>query len=284
MNDGKHAPEAAFLWAMIPKEAQIRIRICAMNKNSLPSALGFVLVGALLTGCAAPRPKTSAVPPQRTAITSTNDEPVTPREIIYAASLKPLSLVAGDGWRSLFDGSSLDGWGVTHFGGDGRVELRERLLVFGIGAPFTGVNYTNALPKLNYEVTLEAMRIEGDDFFCGLTFPVGDSFLSLIVGGWGGRIVGISSLDDSDASDNETTQLMDFETGRWYRIRLHVTEQKIEAWIDQKQLVNVMTTEHKLSLRAGDIELSKPFGLASWVTGAAYRDIKIRSIPSDPAE
>ena len=211
-------------------------------------------------------------------MTAADELPVTPREIIHAAALKPLTPVTGDGWRSLFDGSSLDGWSVTHFGGDGRVELREGLLVIGIGAPFTGVNYTNAVPKLNYEVTLEAMRVEGDDFFCGLTFPVGDSFVSLIVGGWGGRLVGISSIDGEDASENETTQFMDFETGRWYRLRLRVTEQKLEVWIDQKQIVNVVTTERKLSVRPGDIELSKPFGLASWVTGAAFRDVKIRPV------
>ena len=262
-----------------------KVNPVAMKKNSLPPALGFVLAVALLTGCDSSRPPASAVPPPRAAITSSDEIPVTPREIIHAAALKPLIPVAGDGWRSLFDGSSLDGWCVTHFGGDGRVELRENLLVFGIGAPFTGINCTNAVPKLNYEVTLEAMRVEGDDFFCGLTFPVGDSFASLIVGGWGGTVVGISSIDDLDASENEASQNMNFETGRWYRIRLRVSEQKIEVWIDQKQIVNVVTTDRKLSLRPGDIELSKPFGLASWVTGAAFRDIKIRPVegPAEPA-
>jgi hypothetical protein len=254
-----------------------------MNKIFLPPALGFILAGALLTGCASLRPTASTAPPQRPAMTTSDEVPVTSREIIHAAAGKPLSPVAGDGWRPLFDGTSLNGWRVTHFDGDGRVELREGLLVFGIGAPFTGVNYTNAIPKLNYEVSLEAMRVEGDDFFCGLTFPVGDSFVSLIVGGWGGRVVGISSIDGEDASENETTQSMNFETGRWYRIRLRVSEPKLEVWIDEKQIVNAVTTEHRLSLRAGDIELSKPFGLASWVTGAAFRDIKIRTV-NGPAE
>ena len=159
-------------------------------------------------------------------------------------------------------------------------------MVFWMGGPFTGATYTNEIPKRNYEVTLEAMRVAGEDFFCGLTFPVGDSFASLIVGGWGGSTVGISSIDGADASENETTQSMTFETGRWYRIRLRVSEQKIEAWIGQKKMVNVVTTDRKLSLRAGDIELSKPFGLASWLTSAAFRDIKIREVkgPADPTQ
>ena len=255
-----------------------------MNKNPLPLALGFVLAFALLTGCVSSRPNPSAVPPQRAAMTSPDAAPVTPREIIHAAARQPLSPVAGDGWRSLFDGSSLAGWRVTDFGDEGRVKLREGLLVFGIGTPFTGVNYTNSVPKLNYEVSLEAMRVEGDDFFCGLTFPVGDSFASLIVGGWGGTVVGISSIDGEDASENDASQSMTFATGRWYHIRLRVSEQKLEAWIDEKPIISVVTTERKLSLRAGDIELSKPFGLASWATGAAFRAIKIRTVARLPLQ
>ncbi len=243
-----------------------------MNKNFLPLTISLALATALLGGCVA------SAPPRRASANIADDTPVTPREIIHAAAGRPLSLVLGDGWRPLFDGASLAGWRVTHFGGDGRVDIREGLLVLGVGAPFTGVNYTNALPKVNYEVTLEAMRVEGNDFFCGLTFPAGDAGASLIVGGWGGTVVGISSIDGEDASQNETSQTMTFETGRWYRLRLRVTEHRLEAWIDEKQIINTVTTNHQLSVRAGDIELSKPFGLASWVTGAAFRDIKIRTV------
>ena len=108
-----------------------------------------------------------------------------------------------------------------------------------MGNPFTGVNWTNDFPKMNYEVAFDAMRVMGSDFFCGLTVPVGESFCSLIVGGWGGTLVGISSLDGMDASENETTKFVSFETGRWYRIRLRVTEKKLQAWIDQEKLVDV---------------------------------------------
>jgi hypothetical protein len=257
-----------------------------MNKNLLPPALGVILGMALITGCASSRLTPSATIPQGEAVTASPEPPATPGEIIRAAAAQPLVPVEGDGWRPLFDGSSLNGWRVTNFGVVGRVELKQGLMVFWMGGPFVGVNYTNAVPKLNYEVTLEAMRVAGEDFFCGLTFPVGDSFASLIVGGWGGRMVGISSIDGADAAENETTQSITFETGRWYRIRLRVSEQKIEAWIDRKEIVNVVTTGRKLSLRFGDIELSKPFGLASWLTSAAFRDIKIRKAegPADPTK
>ena len=73
-------------------------------------------------------------------------------------------------------------------------------------------------PKTNYELRLEAMRADGHDFFAGITFPVNDSHCSWIVGGWGGSIVGLSSLDDMDASENDTSISRNFQTGRWYTL------------------------------------------------------------------
>src|SRR6185503_15210351 len=149
---------------------------------------------------------------------------------------------------------TLKGWRETDFAGRGEVRCEAGLLALNMGDPFTGVNWTNEFPKINYEIALDAMRVSGSDFFCGLTVPVGESFCSLIVGGWGGSLVGISSLDGADASENETTKFMNLEQGRWYRIRMRVTEKKIEVWIDQDKLVDVVTTGKRISLRPGDIE------------------------------
>jgi len=203
-------------------------------------------------------------------------------ELLARAAAQPLSPPVGAGWRALFDGQSLAGWQVTDFQEGGKVEVRDGLLVFHRGDPFVGVNYTNELPTVNYEVSLEAMIVAGSDFFCGLTFPVKNSFCSFIVGGWGGSVVGLSSLDGADASENETTQYVSFQTGRWYHLRLRVTEHKIEAWIEQKKVVNVNITGRKVSLRIGEILLSKPFGIASYSTDAAYRDLRLRAV-SEPA-
>lgn len=179
---------------------------------------------------------------------------------------------------TLFDGKTLNGWAITDFGGHGEVRVENGQIIVGTGAALSGVHWTNPLPKIDYEVTLEAMKVEGSDFFCGLTFPVRDAFCSLIVGGWGGGVVGLSSIDDNDASENETTTVKGFDHNRWYRIRVRVTQKKIEAWIDAEKAVDIETTDRKISLRPGEIELSVPLGLATYQTTAALRDIKLRRL------
>jgi len=201
-----------------------------------------------------------------------------PSTILQEAAAKPPAPFEGEGWQPMFDGKTLTGWRETEFAGRGEVQCQNGLMVLNMGDPFTGINWTNEFPKMDYEVALDAMRVTGSEFFRGLTVAVGDSFCSLIGGGWGGSLIGISSLDRMDASENETTKFMNFEQGRWYRIRLRVTEGKIEVWIDKEKLVDVVTTGKKISLRPGDIELSKPFGLASYQTTAALREIRMRSV------
>src|SRR4029079_13118601 len=112
---------------------------------------------------------------------------------------------------------------------------------------------------------------------CGLTFPVGDSPCSFIVGGWGGGVVGLSSIDGSDASENETTKYMELETNRWYTIRLRVTPEKIAAWIDKKQMVDLDLKDRRLSIRL-EVELSRPLGISTYNTSAALREIKLQTV------
>jgi len=258
-----------------------------MNKNLFALTIGSLLALVGFAGCESARTTPSDTAP-RGEIRSIEPTAVATSEnqLLASAAARPPATVEGEGWRSLFDDKSLTGWRVTDFGGGGKVEVQNGLLVLWMGEPFVGVNCTNEIPKVNYEVAFEAMRVAGSDFFCGLTFPVSDSHCSLIVGGWGGGVVGISSIDGADASENETTQFITFETGRWYRIRVRVTEQKLEAWIEQKKVADVMTAGRKITTRFGDIELSKPFGLASWSTSAAFRGIRIRAVegPADAAK
>jgi hypothetical protein len=178
--------------------------------------------------------------------------------------------------KNLFDGKTLTGWKITDFAGHGEVEVKEGRIILGSGI-MTGITWTNDLPRTNYEVSLEAMRVEGSDFFCALTFPVGKQPCSFIVGGWGGGVVGLSSLDGQDAANNETTKYMNFENGRWFQVRLRVSNGKIEAWIDAEKVVDVDIRDKTVSIRL-EVEESKPLGIASWSTTAALRNIKLRRL------
>ena len=179
--------------------------------------------------------------------------------------------------RSLFDGKSLGQWVVTDFGSEGLVRIREGALILGAGNPMTGVTWTGEFPSVNYEINLEAMRIDGSDFFAAVTFPVKDDPCTLVVGGWGGGVVGLSSIDGYDASENETSTWERFESGRWYAVRLRVTDAKIEAWIDGRQIVDFEIGGHRLSVRV-EVERSRPFGIATYRTTGALRNITVQSV------
>ncbi|MGC9352873.1 MAG: 3-keto-disaccharide hydrolase [Mariniphaga sp.] len=182
---------------------------------------------------------------------------------------------AGPDWVLLFDGETLDGWEVTQFGTQGPVQVSGGSIVLGMGDGCSGITWKGEFPKMNYEVKLEAKKVTGNDFFCGMTFPVGNSFCSFIAGGWGGPVVGLSSIDGLDASENETRTLKKFEHDTWYNIHLKVSEKKIEAWIDGEQIVDFSYEGRKLSIRP-EVELSKPFGICSWITTAALRNIQLK--------
>ncbi|MGM0531681.1 MAG: 3-keto-disaccharide hydrolase [Bacteroidota bacterium] len=189
------------------------------------------------------------------------------------------------GWRPLFNGQTLAGWQVTNFGPQGavRVDESEGKIILGMGDGCTGVTWQQEFPEENYEMVLDAMRVRGNDFFCGLTFPVRDEFCTLIVGGWGGTVVGISNIDGKDASENFTQRLMKFEKQQWYHIRVCVTDQTLQVWIDKKQVVDVNIKNHKFSVRP-EVMLSRPLGICSWRTTAALKNIKFRPLDQITSE
>src|SRR4051794_11381418 len=82
--------------------------------------------------------------------------------------------VPGEGWQSLFDGRTLGAWEPTLFGGEGVVHVDDGRIVLEQGNDLTGITWKGEVPAtVGYELALEAMRVSGGDFFCGLTFPVG---------------------------------------------------------------------------------------------------------------
>lgn len=189
------------------------------------------------------------------------------------------ALAAAPEWTPLFDGKTLEGWQEAPFYGHGKVAVKAGVLELGNGH-MTGVRWIGAaaFPRSGYEIRFEAARLEGNDFFAGIVFPVNDTYCSWINGGWDGTVVGLSNLDGDDASENETSTVRDFVKGRWYRFRLAVTERRITAWIDDAVVIDVDITGRKVGLRFDDTDLCKPLGFASYRTVAGLRKIEYRKL------
>ncbi len=185
--------------------------------------------------------------------------------------------VAESPWISLFDGKSLAGWEVANFGGEGEVRVEDGRILMDFGEMLTGITYQGEFPKMDYEIRVEAMRTDGIDFFCGLTFPVADSHCSFIAAGWAGAVVGLSCIDGKDASENETTKYMSFDNDRWYRFRVRVTDERIQAWIDDEPVIDQAIRDRRISTRP-EVDLSKPLGIAAWQSRAVLRGLEYRHL------
>jgi len=190
----------------------------------------------------------------------------------------PAAAVLPAGSKVLFDGKTLNGWRIVtdvDFENHGDVHVQDGAIILEKGDSMTGISWTGEMPLEDYEVSLEAARLDGTDFFCGLTFPIGDSPCTLIVGGWGGTCVGLSNVDFQSAVENMTTKFVQFEMKRWYRIRLRVTKERIGVWIDDGQILDLERGKHKFNVWPQQ-EYVRPFGFDTWFTKGGLRNIVLR--------
>ncbi len=205
-----------------------------------------------------------------------------------------LALVALLGWATnasatsptetrLFAVPAATLWKTVDFYNHGQAQIAHGQLSLQQGYDLTGMTWGGQVLRDRYELELEAMRTAGNDFFCGLTFPIGEAAATLIVGGWGGGVVGLSNVDGFDASENETSTYREFQSQRWYKIRVKVTPTKVAAWIDDEQVVNLKRAGHQFSVR-WEVEPCVPLGLATWQTSAQFRNLRMRDLtPRKPA-
>lgn len=186
-------------------------------------------------------------------------------------------------WRSLaVPGEPLGGFLRTSFGGEGEVQYRgEEGWILDFGSPLTGIHWPGDFPLRDYELRVVAARLLGTDFFCGLTFPIAASHLTLIVGGWGGALVGLSCIDGRDASANATRQFHSFEQGLDHEIRVRVAGTRVQVWLEAQSIMDIDVSGHTLSLRP-EVWPSRPLGIAAYATRARIRSIEWREILSSP--
>ncbi len=190
--------------------------------------------------------------------------------------------------QELFNGKDLSGWKVAPFDGGGSVSvLSNGWVLCDAGDPLSGIAYTNNPPTMNYEISLEAMRVKGSDFFIALTIPVVSNFCTVIIGGWGGSLCGVSSVDYMDASENQWSEGRNLENDRWYLLRVRVTPGVLQVWLDNDYYTARIEygDSKRLSLRSGDIDKTTPLGLATYRTRALWRHFTVTPIatllPSD---
>ena len=184
-------------------------------------------------------------------------------------------------WVDLFDGKTLKGWRVPDegvFARHGRVGVDAGRVLLEPGKPKTAIAWDGEFPTDNYELAVEAMRTAGRGDFCDIIFPAGTSQSVLYVGGWDGGTVGLT-LDDLGANNNASTRHLEFGNGRWYHLRLQVTQARIRFWVDGQPVIDLDRSKHKLN-QSGIYAPLKSLGLQSHDTSAALRNIRLRRVRS----
>ena len=201
---------------------------------------------------------------------------------IIGAGLLGACNIGADETTPLFNGKDLSGWKVVDYIGGGAVNVQEDgAISCAVGKPLSGIAYTNPIPTMSYELKLEAMRVEGSDFFIGLTIPIEDNFCSVIIGGWGGGLCGVSSINYMDASENMWTRGLSFDSNRWYTLRVRVMPNVMQIFLDDKLYHARIEYEKstQFTLRSGsDIDKTKPLGLATFETHARWRNFTLTKI------
>ncbi|MCL2117704.1 MAG: DUF1080 domain-containing protein [Planctomycetaceae bacterium] len=212
-------------------------------------------------------------------------------------------------WTPLFDGKTLDGWSVSRIEADKKAEIKDGCIIVGRDDLASGVKYDKPFPKSNYEIMYQAKRVKGYDFFGTITFPVKESHCSFVAGGWSGSVIGLSSINGYDASENETSAFYEFKDKQWYQFRVRVSDDRITVWcypVDEDGKIIEADKDDPKAAAAGREEVEKPkadlalkdkrvstrlevtffqpLGISTWNTEGHLRDIKYRELTPEEIE
>lgn len=178
--------------------------------------------------------------------------------------------------RVLFDLSSLGDWETGVFGNPDDFDLTDNGVVIPQTSTLAGMTYRGEPPVSPYRLQVDVTKRYGDDFFCGLTFPVRDSHLTLVLGGWGGGVSGLSCIDGEDASDNFTKHVEYFPNGKRQTVVVDVTDERVVARVDGRVLVDADLRGRELGLRT-EVLASRPLGIATFATSSLIHSVSVEA-------
>lgn len=173
-----------------------------------------------------------------------------------------------------------DFWKNSQFHYTGEVELSDSSVILHRGGYMTGMTWHGPVMRDHYKIEFDARRIEGMDFFCGLTFPIADEPCSLILGGWGGYTTGLSSINGLDAGNNETMNSFIFENATWYHISLWIETDRIHANVNDYEIFDVKRADKTFSVRY-EVEESIPLGIATFNTTGEIQNFSIERLQAE---
>lgn len=184
-----------------------------------------------------------------------------------------------DEWQSLFDGKSLGAWEpVERF--SSKATVANGAIVLDTLPEWNAVHWRVDVPREDYELAYEAMRVKGTRDFGTLAFAIGGATHCMLHIGTGeGDTVGLSNFDGRDYRSNGTARTFAFRNGTWYRVLLRVTADRVEAWVDGRKMVDVARAGHAFAPASARLRSIKAFGLCSYASGGAVRNIRLRRLP-----
>ena len=168
---------------------------------------------------------------------------------------------------ALLDGNSTRGWAASE-AHRCKASVKDATLHMEAGTTWGVVTSTRTLPKANYELAFEAMRVEGTGDMATVVFAVGPCRCAFRVGADDSKVAWLSNVD---GSASRVAGAPGLDNGQWHKVRLRVTDAKVEAWVGDHQVVDQPRIGHSFEL-AG-VEGVAPLSLCSKAMKVAWRNI-----------